>query len=199
MTHPLAILAVLVLAMGTITDVTAQEPPATERPAESAAPPAARVPADGLGTDVRSLSVQVVLSRHQGDTRISSLPYALAVTTDGTPSQLRMGGEIPIATAAMKGAPTSVQYRPVGTNIDCHARALDGDRYRVTITIEDSSVYPGTADAAGEWLAEHPSFRSYRSSQTVVLRDGQTLQYTMATDKITGEVIRAEVSLSLPR
>lgn len=37
--------------------------------------------------------------------------------------------------------------------------------------------------------------RSYRSANTLVLRDGQTRQFTAATDRVNGEVIRSDVTL----
>lgn len=37
--------------------------------------------------------------------------------------------------------------------------------------------------------------RSFRSASTLVLRDGQTRQFTAATDRVNGEVVRIEVTL----
>ena len=42
-----------------------------------------------------------------------------------------------------------------------------------------------------------PSFRSFRTSFSVMLRDGQTTQHTSATDPVTGEVIRIDVTLNV--
>ena len=44
-----------------------------------------------------------------------------------------------------------------------------------------------------------PSFRSFRASFAMVLRDGQTMQYASATDPISGEVMRIDVMLSLAK
>jgi hypothetical protein len=42
-----------------------------------------------------------------------------------------------------------------------------------------------------------PVFRSFRSTNTLVLRDGQTRQFTAATDRVSGEVVRIDVTLNV--
>ena len=42
-----------------------------------------------------------------------------------------------------------------------------------------------------------PVFRSFESSNTLVLRDGQSRQYTAAADRVTGESIRVDVALTV--
>jgi hypothetical protein len=42
-----------------------------------------------------------------------------------------------------------------------------------------------------------PAFRNFKSRNRLLLRDGQTRQYTAATDRITGETVRIEVSLKV--
>ena len=42
-----------------------------------------------------------------------------------------------------------------------------------------------------------PVFRSFGSSNTLVLRDGQSRQYTAAADRVTGESIRVDVALTV--
>ncbi len=147
---------------------------------------------------IASLRVQVVLSRHEGDKKIGSVPYMLSVSTHSKASQLRMGARVPISTRPITGdAPvpvSSFNYENVGTSIDCYAVALSDGRYQLTIGIDDSSPYEG--DKA-DTLNQPVSFRSFKSNQSVVLKDGQSTQLTMATDKVTGEVLRAEVSLTV--
>jgi hypothetical protein len=56
-------------------------------------------------------------------------------------------------------------------------------------------VYPEAkipADGVrGPWL------QSFRSSQTLILKDCQTTQYTTATDKVSGEVVKIDVTLTV--
>jgi len=151
----------------------------------------------------QSLKVQVVLSRYQGEKKMSSLPYTLTVTPN-MPGKtiLRMGAQIPLATSisVTEGGPpvSSFNYREVGTSIDCAAATMEGGKYYLLITIEDSSIYPNEDAGAGAGKAGlHPSFRSFKSNEAIVLSDGQSSQYTSATDKVTGEVVKVDVTLSV--
>jgi Flp pilus assembly secretin CpaC len=124
----------------------------------------------------------------------------LSLATGQPRVSLRMGGEIPIATSA-GDAPAVVgfNYRPVGTNIDCWATALDDGRYSVNIGLEDSSVYSEDQEVRGLSKAgsDQPSFNTFKANETVILRDGQSSQFTSATDKITGQVIKVDVTLTV--
>jgi len=163
------------------------------------------------------LKIQVVISRFQGDKKISSLPYSLSVTGGGGvdratmgPSfvgraNLRMGAKVPVAATsytpiAAGGAGVnplvSYQYQDVGTNIDCQVWSVDDGRFRVEITIEDSSVYPDDKEIPGT-VKGNPSFRSFRGSDSMLLRDGATAQFTTATDKVSGETVRVDVTLTV--
>ena len=172
----------------------AQDPPRT-------LPPAAPNP------PITPLRVQVVLSKYQGDKKVSSMPYTLSVNSDRSQAaSLRMGAQVPIVTAVQPPgadklvAPMQqVNYKDVGTNIDCRAYSIDSDgRYRLDLTIEDSSVYTQEGQNAMR-PGDHPSFRSFRSTNTLLLKDGQTTQFTTATDKVSGEVVKVDVTLTVVR
>ncbi len=120
----------------------------------------------------------------------------MAVNANGRRASLRMGANVPMQTTMMSArrtspAVSSVKYRDVGTAIDCVASSLDNGRYSIELTVEDSSVY-GDQSAASK-SPDHPTFRTFKATNALVLRDGQTAQFTMATDKLTGEVIKVEV------
>ena len=152
------------------------------------------------------VKVQVVISRYAGDKKISSAPYTLSANagsaaapkSDWSLATLRMGAKIPVATAVgprIEGKPesqaVSFNYTDVGTNIDCRTAVLDDGRFRLEITVEESSVY-GAEQARPN---DHPSFRSFRGVDSLILKDGQTAQITAATDKVSGEVTRVDVTL----
>jgi hypothetical protein len=165
---------------------------ATERPAQ--APP--RPPAVERAPMV-PLKVDVVISRYQGDKKISSLPYTLSVTANSAGrTSLRMGAEVPVAVSSKEGA--GFNYRSVGVSIDCSAFTANDDSYRVELTIDDSSVYDDQAKTAAS-PSDHPSFRSFRTTQILLLKGGQSTQFTSATDKVTGEVTKVDVSLALAK
>lgn len=62
--------------------------------------------------------------------------------------------------------------------------------------IEESSVYTdATAAPETPRVNDLPVFRSFCSSNTLMLRDGQTSQFTAATDRVSGEVVKVDVTL----
>ncbi|HEU4926932.1 MAG TPA: hypothetical protein VFT24_07780 [Vicinamibacterales bacterium] len=157
------------------------------------------------------LKVTVVLSRYQGEKRVSSMPYSMGVTASGwgpaPKSTLRMGVDVPVmmtvigATDGKATAGTSYNYRNVGTNIDCQAsfESTAAGVFQLALTISDSSIGLDTskkADAPGV-VPDVPSFRNFNSSFTALLRDGQTTQYTSATDPVTGELMKIDVTLNV--
>jgi hypothetical protein len=176
---------VLMSALGAFAVVRAQEP------AAPAKPPASSV----------ALKVTVVISRSQGEKKISNMPYTLSVT--GTHASLRLGTKIPVmmvsAMAPAEGKSPQIgplQYQDVGTNIDCDVKTLEEGRFMLNLSIDDSSVYADEQAPPGG-ARGNPSFRSFRASNALVLRDGQTGQLTSATDKLTGETVKVDVTLTV--
>ena len=143
------------------------------------------------------LDVLVVVNRYQGDKRVSSLPYTMAVNAnDRTVSALRMGARVPVKRGSVSGPGLPVDYQSIGTNIDCFARTMDDGRFQVNLVIEDSSIYENVPGAVKPSVDDNsPVFRSFKSTNTLVLRDGQTRQFTAATDRVNGEVVRIEVTI----
>jgi hypothetical protein len=165
----------------------------------------------GEAQELVPLSVQVTISRYQGDELVSSLPYMLAVTANESRdrSSLRMGADVPVLSVAQlvsadgeplpnvpRGGPFT--YRSVGTDIDCLAESRGDGRYQVLVNIEESSVYGDEETSVDDLKAPGvPVFRSFQSSNTLLLRDGQSRQYTAAADRVTGESIRVDVALTV--
>lgn len=157
----------------------------------NAAQRAAREMAERDQRSIVPLKVQVVLSKYSGGKLISSLPYELTLASDNTRAGIRMGAQVPVRQNNADSAPRLFNYQRVGTNIDGQARPLDSGRYALTLTIEDTSVVPGDATATP------PTLRDYRSTNGLILRDGQSTQFTAASDKVTGEELRAQVTLTV--
>jgi hypothetical protein len=114
-----------------------------------------------------------------------------------------MGAQVPVATITVAMAdgkattPQSFQYKDIGTNIDCSAGTTDGVYFRLAISIDDTSVIAGEGDLQQGLAKNNASFRSFRSNESLLMKDGQSLQYTTATDKITGEVVKVDVTLTV--
>lgn len=172
--------------------------PPAEKPAVTPGPPEIAKP-------LVPLKVQVVLSRFKGDKKISNLPYVLGVVADPRfPTNLRMGIEVPVARKGEATPATGISYRSVGTNIDCQADGTADGLYRLAIKVEDSSVLSESGDGASKSatgptsiIGDMPAFRSFRSNFTVILRDGQSTQYTSAVDPVSGEVMKIDVTLNV--
>jgi hypothetical protein len=157
------------------------------------------------------LKVQLVVSRYQGDKKVSSLPYTLSVVAnDNDKTSLRMGVDVPIPStvfaAATAGGPasipqTSYTYRSIGTNIDCAARTLEEGVFKLDLAVEDSSVFVSQKDSASDPSRAlglpAPSVRRFTSTFNLLLREGQTAQHTSATDPVSGEVLRIDVTLNV--
>ena len=168
------------------------------------------------------LKVDVVLSRFQGEKKISSLPFTLWVTANvrGGPgsTSVRMGVDVPVGTSSVttgretptgpRGGPNGAQtttetaskidYRNVGTAIDCWASSNDDGRFTVFVNVLDSSIFTTDADTKPSLkLADPMAFRTFSMSNTQKMRDGQTQQFSLASDKITGEILRVDVTLTV--
>jgi len=151
-----------------------------------------------------ALKVQVVIGRYQGEKKISSMSFTLtlAATPPYNHANLRMGAKIPVVmTMTPANTPNSVppvgpiQYQDVGTNIDCFAIGLDDGRFELSISVDDTSVYP---DETGSGVSKgNPSFRSFRASNMMSLKNGENGQFTTATDKVTGETAKVDVTLTV--
>lgn len=193
------------------------------RPAVAQPPVLVPTPPIARSTDpLVSLELQVVITRLDRGKVVSTLPYTLSVTTNAGETQLNMGAEVPVptttfvsvtpsgtpptGTAAPSTAPgsppslrppSSVTYRPIGTVITCRATKNDGDeRYQLTLSVDDSTVFTsGQAPPPVPVGEAVPVFRSFRSRNTLMMVDGQTRQYTAASDRVSGEVVRLDVTL----
>jgi hypothetical protein len=145
------------------------------------------------------LKVQLVVSRHNGDKKISSLPYTLWVSANGRiTTSIRMGVQVPIVSSMItkEGQVPSYSYRDVGTNIDCLAQSQADGFYVLEIKLNDSSVSFEPKDS-GSTLRGIPAFRNFTSNFNIVLKDGQTAQYASATDPLTGETLRVEATINV--
>ena len=155
---------------------------------------------DAVPARVVPLQLQIVLSRYRGEQKLSSLPYTLVLAANMSSARIRMGVQLPIR---MGPEPAPPQYKDVGTNLDCNAAAFDLGRFRVSCTFEQSSAYSAAATGGADTLmptggaSATPLFRSFRSEATLILADGQTGLHTSASDPVSGELLRAEVTLRL--
>jgi hypothetical protein len=153
---------------------------------------------------VTPLRVQVVFTEFEGEKKIASLPYTFLVNADdrGSQAAVRMGLRVPIETSSNTGV-KQFQYQDVGTNIDGRAEKADDGRFVLRLNVERSSVYlPGTEGkpagiGGSEISGAQPIVQQFRTQVNLLIRDGQTIQSTVATDPFTGHVTKVDVTLNV--
>jgi|SRR5712692_3996227 len=158
---------------------------------------------------ITPLKVQVVLTEFEGEKKISSLPYTFFVNADdrrGRPeTSLRMGLRVPAAVSTKDSTP-AVQYFDVGTNIDCSAQTTEDGRFRLQMVVERSSLYAaGPEKKLLDWkpgdppLTMQPIIRQLRVASSLLVRDGQPVQSTTATDPVVGRTLKIDVTAAVAK
>lgn len=174
--------------------------------------PGSPSPENGKTATSTPVKLQVVLSDYDGTVKVSSLAYTVPlIVIGGKPSgpfsSLRIGVRIPVTTSAKTGE-SALQYIDVGTNIDARAAHTDDGRYQLDLTVERSALYVAAREQDGkivgrEWSAgevppgNQPMVRQYRGGVGLFLREGQPTEATVATDPLTGRVLKVEVTLTV--
>src|SRR5262245_17562698 len=181
---------------------------AQDRPAE----PAPAAPARPVGRQLVPVEVQVVIAKFQNDKRVSSIPYVLALNAvvgglignNTERTQLTIGSEVPVPTTTFtpvgdgKTAQPlrSYNYRNYGTVMSASAVTAEAGQFEVELQIDESSVGTNAADGRGGPLVDMPVFKSFKARNRILLRPGVMRQFTAATDRISGETVRIEVTLT---
>ena len=194
------VITIAALLVSASVAVRAQDNPGSGAPQPTPATRAALVP----------LKVTLVISRYQGDKKLSSLPYTLMLTAnERQTTRLRLGTQLPVVSTVFSQAKeTSVpmqsyNYKDVGTNIDCEASTAADGAYKLSLTIADSSVYypdrTESAVASATTATGAPAFRSFTSTFNILLRDGQTSQYIAATDTVSGQTLKLDATINVQK
>jgi hypothetical protein len=178
----------------------AQDPTPQKPPPAPKSEPAAPSKPSGLYIPIR---LQFLISKYQGEKKVTSLPYSISLNANGPRVSLRMGARVPYYTThfAEGKSSSALAYEQVGVNIDSGASTagMDGGQFRVDITVEGSSI--ASANQAQSTVSSGaptaPVFRHFRTSSNLLLKDGQTTQLTTAADPISGEVMRVDVTLTV--
>ena len=153
---------------------------------------------------VTPLRVQVVFTEYDGEKKISTLPYTLLVNADdrGPIAALRMGLRVPIVTTT-SGDTKQIQYVDLGTNLDGRAEKMEDGRFLLKLNVERSSAYSPASDqkvaaVGGKEISDRqPVIQQFHSQVNLLIRDGQTIQSTVATDPVTGHILKVDVTVSV--
>ena len=178
-----------------------------------------RAQADQSGQQASLATVQVqvdvVLTRWQGEKRTSSMPFVLMANASprGSSTSIRMGVDVPVGTStsnvtqttgaqgssprATNTARVATEFRNVGTDIDVNVSRVDSATFAVGINVRDSSIFTSDQTKMPNTLVDPTAFRTFSTSNSLNMTDGQTRLFGVATDKITGETLRIEVKLTV--
>jgi len=168
---------------------------------------------DGQKAEVRTtpVKVQIVITELEGDKKIKSLPYTLYINAPDAPDwkssgfvKLRVGSRVPVYTGGTAG---SMTYLDVGTNMDARSAYTGEGRLLLQMKIErswvegDVSVPVAKSDgSASETSSGHfrePIIRNFTSELDLKLREGQSVESIMATDPLSGKVLKIDVSFTI--
>lgn len=166
--------------------------------------------AESMALPSTPAKVTVVFTEFEGTKKIKSLPFVLYVNAPHTAhlqpgwSKIRIGSRVPIYTSA-----NSYNYHDVGTNLDVRAARSTDDRFALELNLERSWVdgetpaptESGSAPAIDPVTSSsrQPIVRQFKSELSLSLRDGQSVESVMATDAVTGKVLRVEVTLNVAK
>lgn len=168
---------------------------------------------DAQKTEARTtpVKVQIVFTEFEGDKKSKSLPYTLYVSAPDAPEwkpgssfvKLRIGSRVPVY---MGGNTGNMTYLDVGTNIDARAAYPGEGRLLLSLNVERSWVEGGVSvpvaksdGSAAETFGGHfqePIIRAFKSEFDLKLREGQPVECAMATDPLSGKVLKVDVSFT---
>jgi hypothetical protein len=163
----------------------AQTPPESPAPVQrTASPPAPAAPKPAIVP----LKVQVTITRLQKEVVTARNPFVLWVNAndDRRSTRVSLASSVPMSDGA------KINYQSVGTQINCNADSTPDGRFRLDLTVNDSSVVPGKDGAL-------PSIQSLTSNNILLVREAQTAEFLSTTDKVTGEVTKIDVVVTALR
>jgi len=81
-------------------------------------------------------------------------------------------------------------------------RSEEDGRFRVYLTFDRSVLYPNKS-AEGERLVNEPNglplVRQFRTSEGLILRDGQSSENILSTDPLNGHSLRVSVTINVQK
>jgi hypothetical protein len=149
------------------------------------------------------IKVQIVVTRYDGEKKIASLPYTLIGSTESTMT-LNTGlqvavinsvvgsnsGNGPVTTTPV----TNFTYKPIGTNLTSLVTSQSDGKFKIDLILDNSSVVPG--NSVPGLVASAPSFQSFTMHNSLIVADGQTVQYASVTDPANGMVTKVDLTLT---
>jgi hypothetical protein len=147
-------------------------------------------------SDKIPVKLLVVISSFEGDKKVSSMPYTLLATANGSEVTFQSGSNVPIPSSNGGGA----SYTNIGTTLRCTVTTEAGS-FKVSINFSDKTVLsnktPPTSANSPVRNPDYPTLHDVNYISAVSIKDGETKQLISAPDKVTGEIMRIDVTLTL--
>ena len=141
------------------------------------------------------VKLQVVVSTYDGDRKVSSMPYTMLATANGSEVIFTSSSNIPI----QNGASGATTYTNLGTTLRCTVTTEAGS-FKVSVNFDDKSIMASRASAAVTGATRAPdsvTFHSVNYNSAISMKDGETKELISAPDKVTGEIVKIDVTLTL--
>ena len=122
--------------------------------------------------------------------------YADRLTAGSTPVEEELEREFEVRLVESSKLAFRIAYSVLRQRQDAEDVAQEAFLFRVEVTLEESSVYMGDKSLTPAPLTA-PSFRTFKLTNNVVLKDGQTTQVTSAADPLTGDIVRVDLTLNV--
>lgn len=164
----------------------------------------------GVEAQTTPVKVLILFTEFEGEKKVKSLPYTLYINAANSPEQkpgwtrLRIGNRVPVYTGN-----NSFSYLDVGTNIDAHAAYTGDGRFLLNLNLDRSSVEgsvlvpmqkpseTNVQETQPGSFRDEPIVHQFKSELDLKIREGQTVESTMATDPVSGKVLKVEVTISV--
>lgn len=187
----LAILAVLIVAFGAVAlPAGSQEKSASSPEVKKMIP----------------LKVLLVFEEFDGQNKVVSLPYSFYVNandSDHRQVSIRSGLRVPVSVGANSDKNT-IQYQDVGASMDCSAETPEPGLFDLQLSVLRSWLFTpdenkGSANPSSAVLGAggNPIIQQFSSFYTLVMRDGQTVEASTATNPINGRVMKVLVTMNV--
>jgi hypothetical protein len=154
------------------------------------------------------IKVQIVFTEFEADKKIKSLPYVMYMNAPNSSElragwvKFRIGSRLPVYVGK-----NEMQYMDVGTNVDARSAYTGDGHVLLQMTLERSWVEgevsvpmmrsdSSPSDPSGGHFQE-PIVRGFKSELDLKLREGQPVESNMATDPISGKVLKVEISFAV--
>jgi hypothetical protein len=151
-----------------------------------------------------AVKVHLLFTEMDGDKKVTSLPYTLLVNVEERnngrfSTSLRTGVRVPVDVG---GKDEKTTYMDVGANIDCGVHYDEDDKFRVLVNFDRSALYPNKSED-GERLVNQPNgqplVRQFRTTNDVLLKDGQTADLIQSADPLSGHTLKVSITINVQK